>query len=73
MAESDLGKIERGLEHSHVPVFCMPVYAFGSDWLQLQAGTRGQGQPTLARPLNTQRRSQTVPADRSGNSIDPLP
>ena len=32
-------KIENGLEHSRVLVLCMSTNAFGSDWVQLEAGT----------------------------------
>jgi hypothetical protein len=32
-------KIEEGLEHSRVLVLCMTANAFGSDWVQLEAGT----------------------------------
>lgn len=32
-------KIEDGLEHSHVLVFCMSANAFGSDWAQLESQT----------------------------------
>ncbi len=32
-------KIEHGLEHSRVLVFCMSAHAFGSDWARLEAGT----------------------------------
>ena len=32
-------RIEDGLEHSRVLVFCMSKHAFGSDWSQLEAGT----------------------------------
>src|SRR5438128_10073834 len=30
-------KIEDGLEHSRVLVFCMSAHAFGSDWAQLES------------------------------------
>ena len=44
-------KIEEGLEHSRVLVFCMSANAFGSDWAQLEAGTF-----RFRDPLNKERR-----------------
>jgi TIR domain-containing protein/Golgi phosphoprotein 3 GPP34 len=44
-------KIEEGLEHSRVLVLCMSAHAFGSDWVQLEAGTF-----RFRDPLNTERR-----------------
>ena len=44
-------KIEAGLEHSRVLVFCMSAQAFGSDWAQLESGTF-----RFRDPLNQQRR-----------------
>jgi hypothetical protein len=44
-------KIEEGLEHSRVLVLCMSANAFGSDWVQLEAGTF-----RFRDPLNQERR-----------------
>ena len=44
-------KIEAGLEHSRVLVFCMSAQAFGSEWAQLESGTF-----RFRDPLNQQRR-----------------
>ena len=32
---------QAGLKYSHVPVGCVLADAFGPDWAQLKAGTRG--------------------------------
>lgn len=44
-------KIEEGLEHSRVLLFCMSAQAFGSDWAQLESGTF-----RFRDPLNKERR-----------------
>ena len=44
-------KIEEGLEHSRVLVFCMSVNAFGLDWAQLESRTF-----RFRDPLNKERR-----------------
>lgn len=44
-------KIEEGLEHSRVLVFCMSANAFGSDWARLESGTF-----RFRDPLNKERR-----------------
>ena len=44
-------KIEEGLEHSRVLLFCMSANAFGSDWAQLESGTF-----RFRDPLNKERR-----------------
>src|SRR4051812_23721529 len=44
-------KIEEGLEHSRVMVFCMSANAFGSDWAQLESYTF-----RFRDPLNKERR-----------------
>ena len=44
-------KIEEGLQHSRVLVFCMSANAFGSEWTQLEAGTF-----RFRDPLNKERR-----------------
>ena len=44
-------KIEQGLEHSRVLVFCASANAFGSDWAQLESGTF-----RFRDPLNQERR-----------------
>ncbi len=44
-------KIDEGLEHSHVLVFCMSANAFGSDWAQLERYVR-----QFDDPLNKARR-----------------
>jgi tetratricopeptide (TPR) repeat protein len=44
-------KIEQGLEHSRVLVFCMSEHAFGSDWAKLESQTFH-----FRDPLNKQRR-----------------
>jgi len=44
-------KIEEGLEHSRVLVFCMSANAFGSDWAQLESYTF-----RFRDPLNKERR-----------------
>ena len=49
-------KIEEGLEHSRVLVLCMSANAFGSDWAQLESGTRGRGNLPFRDPLNKERR-----------------
>jgi len=40
---SSAGKIEEGLEHSHVLMHRMLAHALGSDWPQLEASMRGRG------------------------------
>lgn len=49
--DSVLAKIEEGLERSRVLVLCMSANAFGSDWVQLEAGTF-----RFRDPLNQERR-----------------
>jgi len=44
-------KVEEGLEHSRVLVFCMSANAFGSDWAHLESGTF-----RFRDPLNKKRR-----------------
>lgn len=58
--DSILEKIEEGLEHSRVLVFCMSENAFGSDWARLEAGTF-----RFRDPLNKERRFISLKLDDS--------
>jgi len=51
-------KVEEGLEHSRVLVLCMSANAFGSEWVQLEAGTF-----RFRDPLNKERRFIPVRLD----------
>jgi small GTP-binding protein len=51
-------KIEEGLEHSRVLVFCMSKNAFGAEWAQLESGTF-----RFRDPLNRERRFIPVRLD----------
>ncbi|MCB2154147.1 TIR domain-containing protein, partial [bacterium] len=51
LADSIPSKIEHGLEHSRVLIFCMSANAFGSDWARLESYTF-----RFRDPLNKERR-----------------
>jgi len=65
-------RIEERLERSRVLVLCMSPHKFGSDWVQLEAGTCGRGNLPFRDPLNQERRFLPLRLDPAPSTFTEL-